>query len=274
MMNAKITNFIKTSKGFLGKHSPEILTGIGITGMITSTVLAVKATPKAIILIENEKERQNKELMTEAIANEWENCRYVDKLKPFEVIKVAWKPYIPAVTLSVISISCLVGASAVNYKRNAALATAYAISEKALLTYRDKVIETIGEKKDKEIRGKIAQDEINNKPVTNSQVIITSKGNTLCMDSISGRYFKSDMDTIQKKVNELNRQMLHQNYISLDEFYYEIGLEPIKNASSLGWNLDDGLIDVDFSACLTDDGQPCLYVDYTVSPRYEFDKLI
>ena len=274
MMDTKLTKFIKTTKGYLGKHSPEILTGIGIAGMVTSTVLAVKATPKAIILIEDEKERQNKELMTEAIANEWENCKYVDKLKPLEVIKVAWKPYVPAVALSVASITCLIGASAVNYKRNAALATAYAISEKALTTYRDKVIETIGEKKEKEIRGKIAQDEVNNKPVSNSQVIITSKGNTLCMDSISGRYFKSDIDIIQKKVNELNRQMLHQNYISLDEFYYEIGLEPTKNASRLGWNLDDGLIELDFSACLTDDGQPCVYVDYTVSPKYEFDKLM
>lgn len=267
MMDTKLTKFIKTSKRFLGKHSPEILTGIGITGMVTSTLLAVKATPKALKLLDEERKIRYPEVH----GDEYDQNGYISTL---DVIKIAWKPYIPAVALSIASISCIIGASAVNYKRNAALATAYAISEKALTTYKDKVIETIGEKKEKEIRGKIAQEEIINKPVSNSQVIITSKGNTLCMDSISGRYFKSDIDIIQKKVNYLNRRMLHENYISLDEFYYEIGLEPTKNASSLGWNLDKGLIELDFSACLTDDGQPCVYVDYAVSPKYEFDKLM
>jgi hypothetical protein len=256
-MNSKFTNFIKTTKGFIGKHSPEILTGIGIAGMVTTTVLAVKATPKALRLIEEKKLELN-----------------VADLTIKDTIKAAWKPYIPATLLCTTSISCLIGASAVNYKRNAALATAYAISERTLLRYRDKVIDTLGDKKEKEIREKVAQDEVTNKPVSNSQIIVTSKGHTLCMDSISGRYFESDIDIIQKKVNYLNRRMLHENYISLDEFYYELGLEPTKNASNLGWNLDQGLIELDFSACLTDDGRPCVYVDYAVSPRYEFDKLM
>ena len=36
------------------KHSPEILTGIGIAGMVTTTVMAVRATPKALDLLEKE----------------------------------------------------------------------------------------------------------------------------------------------------------------------------------------------------------------------------
>ena len=259
-MNPKLTNFIETTKGLMKKHSPEILTGIGITGMITTTVLAVKATPKALILLDEKRDELGR--------------AYDERLTIKEIVQTAWKPYIPAVTLGVASITCIIGASTVNYKRNAALATAYAISEKTLVRYRDKVIETIGENKEKEIKAKVAQDEVKNKPVSNSQVIITSKGETLCKDSISGRYFKSDIETIKKVVNELNRQMTYQQYVSLEEFYNELGLEPIKNASYLGWNLDDGLIEVDFTACLTDDDQPCIYVDYTVAPRYEFDKLM
>lgn len=257
-MNAKITNFIKTTKGYLHKHSPEILTGIGVAGMITSTVLAVKATPKALQLIED--------------AKGYGEIR-CDKLPIKSVIKVAWKPYIPAIVTGAASVSCIIGASAVNAKRNAALATAYTLSERALLTYRDKVVETIGEKKEKEIKEKIAQDEVNKKPVSNAQVIVTSKGNTLCMDYISGRYFRSDLDTIRKVVNELNREMTYQNYISLSEFYNKIGLDPTKNSDRLGWNLDDGLIDLDFSTCLTDDDEPCVVIDYSISPKYEFDRL-
>lgn len=255
-MNTKITNFVKTTKVFLGKHSPEILTGIGVTGMIGSTILAVKATPKALVLLE------------EAA------CEKEDVLTPIETIKVTWKLYLPAVITGIASASCIIGASAVNSKRNAALATAYTISEKALVTYRDKVIETIGEKKEKEVREKIAQDEVNKKPVSNSSIIMTSKGNTLCMDYISGRYFRSDLDTIRKVVNELNREMTYQNYISLDEFYSRLGLEPIKNSSRLGWNLDNGLIELEFSTCLTDEDEPCVVIDHIVSPKYDFDKMV
>lgn len=249
-----LTNVINTTKGFLAKHSPEILTGIGVTGMITSTVLAVKATPKALYLLEEAEDIKG------------------GRLTPVETVKAAWKPYIPSAIIGLASVSCIIGASAVNTKRNAALATAYAISEKTLLTYRDKVVETIGEKKEKEIKEKIAQDEVDKKPASSSQVFITPKGNTLCMDSISGRYFKSDIDTIKKAVNELNRVMTYENYISLNEFYHKIGLEPIKNSDRLGWKLEDGLIELDFSTCLSENDEPCVVVDYS-APKYDFDKL-
>lgn len=261
-MNTKFTNIIRKTKKILGKHSPEILTGIGITGMITTTILAVKATPKALQLIEDKKEELGYP----------RDC--VERLTVIDTMKVAWKPYIPAAITCVASTACLIGASAVNHKRNAALATAYAISERTLVRYRDKVIDTIGEKKEKEIRGKIAQDEVDKKNVSSSQVIITAGGNTLCMDSISGRTFRSSMDKIQKVVNELNRRMTYENYISLDEFYSEIGLDSTKNSSYLGWNLDDGLIEVKYDSCLAENGEPCLYIDYMVAPRYEFDKLM
>jgi len=260
-MNTKITNFIKTTKGFLNKHNPEILTGIGVAGMITSTVLAVKATPKALALLEGAKEdkyAQTGELTLTAV----------------ETVKAAWRPYIPAVVTGVLSASCIIGASTINSKRNAALATAYAISEKTLLRYRDKVVETIGEKKEKEIKEKIAQDDVNAKPVSSSQVILTSKGNTLFMDSISGRYFRSDMDTIVKAINKLNREIVTQNYSSLSEFYNWINLDAIKSSDRLGWNIDDGEIDISRTACITDNDEACIVIDFTVPPKYDFDMFL
>ena len=256
-MNSKIKNGIKIAKGFLSKHSPEILTGIGVASLIGSTVLAVGATPKALGLIEGKKEELK-----------------VDELTIKETIKAAWKPYIPAVLTGVAGVTCIVGASAVNAKRNAALAAAYSISERAFTKYREKVIETIGEKKHREIKEKIAQDDIDNKPVNKSQIYITSKGNTLCRDSISGRDFRSDIDTIRGIINELNREMTYNQYVSLDEFYNKLGLEPIKNSNRLGWNLDDGLLELDLSTCLTQDNEPCVVIDISIPPRYDFDKLI
>ena len=257
-MNSKINNFIKNTKCFLGKHSPEILTGIGIAGMVTSTVLAVKSTPKALVLLE------------EARTNE--DGTLEDKLTIVETVKVAWKPYIPAIAVGIASISCIIGASRVNYKRNAALATAYALSERTLVNYRDKVIETLGEKKEKEVRDKISQDEIDKKPISSSQVIITPKGNTLFMDSITGRYFRSDLDSIKKAVIELNMEISHQNYISLNEFYSNIGLDRISNGDNLGWNIDNGYVEIDYSTCLADNDEPCIVIDYISQPKYDFDK--
>ena len=47
MDKTNVTKYFKMVKRFVSKRSPEILTGIGIASMVTTTVLAVKATPKA-----------------------------------------------------------------------------------------------------------------------------------------------------------------------------------------------------------------------------------
>lgn len=256
-MNAKIENAIKSTKNFMCKHSPEILTGIGLAGMITSTVLAVKATPKALILIDNYKKKNN-----------------IDTLTFIETTKVAWKPYIPAGATGLASAMCIIGAARVNSKRNAALTAAYAISERTLLRYRDKVIETIGENKEKKIMDKISQEDVENNPVSKSQVIITPKGNTLCRDAYSGRYFRSDIDQIRKIVNELNRTMTYDNYISLGEYYDKIGLDHIQNDSRIGWNIDHGLIDLDISACLAENDEPCIVINFVNPPKVDFDRFL
>lgn len=257
-MNKETANkFFKNLKYATSKHTPEILIGVGIVGMATTTVLAVKATPKALQLIEAKKQKESK-----------------DELTAIETVKTAWKPYIPAVITGTMSIACLVGASSVSARRNAALYSAYKLSETALSEYKQKVVEEIGEKKEQIIEDKIAQDKVEKDPVTKSEVIITEKGNTLCYDTISGRYFKSDIERIKRTVNELNRRMINEMYVSLSEFYIELGLETTRLSDDLGWNLDDGLIDVDFSSQIADDGTPCIVVDYRIAPRYDFCKLM
>lgn len=256
-MNQKIYNFFNDSKKFLGKHSPEILTGIGIVGMGYSVISAVRATPKAMMLVEDKKNELN-----------------VNHLTPKETFIAVWKPYLPSALSFAASSACIIGASAVNYKRNAALGAAYALSERTLIRYRDKVIDTLGERKEREIRDKIAQDDVNNDQPSPKQIIVTAKGNTLCKDMISGRYFKSDIETIKQTINKLNRRLTYDHYISLNEFYGELGLDDIKNGDLMGWNLDNGLIEPTFNACITEDDEPCIVFDVDISPKYDFDKLI
>lgn len=257
MHKPNLSKICKNMKSATVKHSPEILTGVGIAGMVTTTVMAVRATPKAIRLLDDEKKRQN-----------------VDKLEPADVVKTAWKCYIPAAVTGTVSVVCLIGASSVNARRNAALTAAYTLSESTLRDYQKKVIETIGEKKEQTVRDAVAKERLEKNPVENKEVIITAKGETLCFDVVSGRYFKSDIDKLKKAENELNRQMRDEMYISLNEFYYEIGLEPVKLGEDLGWNIDDGYIDLHFSSQLATDGTPCLVIDYGYGPRYDFRRLM
>lgn len=253
MEKFSLSKVVKNVKAAATKHSPEILTGVGIAGMVTTTVMAVKATPKALILIEEKKKEEGLESLT-----------------PIETIKASWQCYIPSTIVGTVSMFCLIGASSANLRRNAALATAYTLSESALKDYQEKVVETIGNKKEQTVRDSIAKDKLDKNPVTTREVIITEKGNTLCYDVISGRYFKSDIDKLKKAINELNRNMLDDMFISLNDFYYEIGLSNTKLGDDLGWNVSEGLIDLKFSSQLTDDGTPCVVMDYSISPKYDY----
>lgn len=216
-MKKEIAKSFLSLKTAIKKHSPEILTGIGIAGMITTTVMAVRATPKALILIEERKEEIGAE-----------------KLEAMDMVKTTWACYIPAAITGTLSVACLIGASSVNARRNAALATAYTLSESALKDYQGKVIEMFGEKKNEAVKDAVAKDKVEKNPVVTREVIITEKGNTLCYDAISGRYFKSDIEKIKKAECELNRQMLDDMYVSLNDFYYEIGLDSVKLGDDLG----------------------------------------
>lgn len=256
-MKKEIAKSFLSLKTAIKKHSPEILTGIGIAGMITTTVMAVRATPKALILIEERKEEIGAE-----------------KLEAMDMVKTTWACYIPAAITGTLSVACLIGASSVNARRNAALATAYTLSESALKDYQGKVIEMFGEKKNEAVKDAVAKDKVEKNPVVTREVIITEKGNTLCYDAISGRYFKSDIEKIKKAECELNRQMLDDMYVSLNDFYYEIGLDSVKLGDELGWNVDSGYIDLSFSSQLASDGTPCLVIDYSAAPRYDYRNLL
>lgn len=263
MSKINLSNIVKSAKIIGKKHSPEILTGLGIAGMVSTTIMAVGATPKALMLIEEEKRRQKEETQ-----------EAVTKLPVKDIVKTTWKCYTPAAATLAISIFCIIGASSVNARRNAALATAYSLSESAIKEYREKVIETIGEKKEKTVRDAVAKDQVEKNPVSNNKVIITGKGKTLCYEAFAGRYFESDIDKIKQGLNEANKELISQSYLSLNDLYYFLGIDSSELGYFVGWNLDWGLIDIDFSSQLSEDGEPCLVIDYPRRPMYDFDKML
>lgn len=263
---------IKKIQKVLTKRSPEILTGIGIAGMITTTVLAVKATPKALLLIDAMKDKKAVELDIDLPVRDSDADKV--KLTTAETIKAAWKPYIPAAVTGVCSVACIIGANSVHLRRNAALATAYQLSTTAFNEYKEKVVETIGEKKEKVVRQNIAKDKVENNPVSKTEVFVTGNGTSLFYDLLSGRYFESDMNKVEKAVNNLNWSMNNGNepYISLTQLYDELGLSHTGVSDNIGWKVEDGNIELAVSAQVADDGRPCLVMDFLRAPEYGYDR--
>ena len=253
MTKPNVSKFIKDVKVTMVKHSPGILTGLGIAGMVSTTVLAVKATPKAIRLIEEAQDEKG------------------DVLSPTEKVKATWKCYIPAAVTGTASVACLIGGCSVSAKRNAALATAYKLSETALTEYRDKVVETIGEKKEQTVRDKVAQEQIKKHPINSNEVVNTGKGTTLCFDPLSSRYFKSNIELIRKAENVINKKILHEvcGSASLNDFYDEIGLARTDLGDTMGWD-SDNMIELDFSYAPAEDESPCLVVGHYNPPKYGY----
>ena len=154
MKKKAIVKSLEVAKTALKKYSPQILTGIGIAGMIATTITAVKATPKALQLIDEREIQENKRLSTT------------------EVIKTTWKCYVPAAVTGTLSVACLIGASSVSLKRHAALATAYTLSETALKEYQEKTIEVVGERKAQDIQDAVAKKQLEKSPLWGREVLV------------------------------------------------------------------------------------------------------
>lgn len=239
------------------KHSPELLTACGITGMISGTVMAIKSTPKALKLIEERKEAEKDK----------------NKLPSLEIVKVTWRCYIPAIVTDLTSIACLVCAQSINNKRHAALTAAYALSETAFKEYKNKVVDVLGERKEQSIRDAIDKDRVNRNPPPENSSLIPGSGTVLCFDTLSSRYFwVKDVEDVKKAVNECDLSMLHETTMSLNEFYDYLDLPHTDLGDLVGWGMADGFIDVGYSSQIAENGHPCLVISHKNLPRADYQE--
>ena len=248
-MANKFTNAVLP---FLSKHEPEILTGLGLSGMIFSTIYTAKATIKAVDAI-NKKEIEEGRKLTKK-----------------EVFKTVWKYYIPSLLSTIGSSACIIGSTCISNKRSAALAAAYTISETALQEYQNKTLELVGEKKEKDIHEAVSKDVVE-KTYTGTNIILTGDGDSLFYEPLSGRYFKSNWNKILKAANELNANALNDfdGTITLTQWYSELGLDKTDISDEMGWSLErgvKGLISISIDSSLTPDDMPCGAIYYVTRP--------
>ena len=245
-----ITKVLRTAERFVIQNSPAILSALGVAGTLATGYFATKATIQAVEKVRAE----NNPDMTKA-----------------EVVALVWQDYIPAVGAAAFTITTIIGAHHVNTRRAAAIATAYSLSERAYTEYRKNVQDHVGEKEEQRIVDKIAQDQVDRRPVSQSGPIIITDGDVLFHDRLIGRYFKSSMEKLHRAVNHINWVILHRDYASLSDFYSELGLPTTDFSDRVGWTTDQ-LLELDISAVLTEDEKPCIAIGFNHRPINGYDE--
>lgn len=249
-----MTNPFKYIKPFVVKHEPEILMGMGISGLIFSTVWAVRATFKA----------------SDAI-REYKEAKQIEKITAKEAIKLTWKYYWPVAASTIISIPCIIAGNRVSNKRYAALATAYTVTEAALQEYQEATREVVGDKKAKQIQETADAKAVEKTYQGTNQIIMTGNGESLFYEPISGRYFKSSWNDISKAANELNADAISNmtGQITINDWFARLGLEDTDIGDDIGWELNNdprNLINIEISSHITKDNIPVGSISYRNRP--------
>lgn len=256
---------------YVSKNSPTILTGCAVAGVFVVAGLTAKAMKPALehikeakkahrdrIVIQNGDTRENYELTDAEIESV--------PLKTTEVIGAVWKDFIPTGIALAGTTACIIGAHSISAKRTAAMAALYTMSEQALKDYKAKTEEIVGKGKAEKIRDAVAEEQLKQHPVDAQGVIDTGTGNTLMFDPLTSRYFRGDIETIRRIVNDLDAQCVAgMESVSQNEYYYAIGLDGIATGDEAGWSLDNR-IELRLTSGLTSNAQPCLVLGFVNNP--------
>jgi hypothetical protein len=190
-------------------------------------------------------------------------------LEAKHIVQTYWREYVPAAIALSATVASIITANSIGSRRAAAIAAAFKLSEKMTEEYRQKVVATLGGKNEEKMRGELAKEKMERTP--GRDMIVVSGTETLFFDEYSGRYFKNDIESVRKAVNEINHKVNNYFCASLSEFYEKIGLENTAISDEIGWN-SDGLLDVIFSATLVGDSQAAISIAYNKTPIAGYDR--
>lgn len=233
----------------LKKYSPQILTGVGIAGLVTSTVMACKATTKlddVLDQMDRRKDVLNKLRETETTEEDHKQHTTdnvaIHAKAALDIVKL----YGPSFTLGLASIGCIIGAHGIMQKRNAALAIAYNAMEKSFTEYRKRVEEELGADQERDIRFNLSEEEVKDEE-TGKNKIVTDVGQghspySRIFDELNDNWQKTPghnaffINCVQQNVNDLLRARGH---VWLNEVYERLGFPHTEVGAVVGWVYDD-----------------------------------
>lgn len=235
------------ANSFVKSHGHELLAAIGVSSFVTAIVLAAKAAPvaqKDICKAEEEKG---------------------EPLTKMEAIKVAGKHYIPAIVAATCGTACVISSTVLENRKVAAVATICQLTEDNLHDLKTHVVESIGEKKAANIVEETAAKKISDKPAPDEESIPMKYGESLFYDPWHGKYFGCTRDRVEKAVNAVNLRLTGCDFVSLNEFYDELGIPNTNFGNYSGWTSRLGEnLRMTYGYGPVPDGRSCAVLDYTV----------
>lgn len=251
---------------YLKRSSPTILTCLGAVGVVATTVMAVRATPKALELIRRDSR----------INHDGDPYAYTKA----EAIQSAWKCYIPSALIGTSTILCIFGANILSRRQQAALVSAYTLVNDVYREYCGKVKELYGEETHQKIVDSIVKDNCKDVYISSSGICGSisldfdehdPEDNRLFYDVFSNRYFESSVIRVIEAEYHLNRNWGLGAGICLNDFYNLLGLDSIDGGDELGWFYEDGISWIDFNHHKTvlEDGLEVYVIEFAFTPRLE-----
>lgn len=246
------------------ENSPAILTAIGVTGTLTTAYLAAKGAIKASEALKEAEEAKLAEFVesNEEVAEDLSNLP--QSLTTQEKFEATWEHFVPAAMSAAMTVAAIICSNRISDRRTAALASAYSVVKESYGEYQKKTTEKVGPKKAQEIKEEVAEEMIRRHPIRTTEIVAPVSGQVLFYDRWSGRYFYNDVETIRGAVNDFNQQLLHDMYLSLNEFWDKINLPSTTCGEHLGWTSDD-LLETDIT-WVTIEGERVAFVDFKTLP--------
>lgn len=238
------------------QHGHELLAAFGISGFIGAIILAAKASPAAQKDICRAAEEKGSELTT------------------METIKVAGKHYIPPAVSAAGATACIIGATVVENKKFAAVATLCQITEDNLRDLKTHMVEAIGEKKATDLIEETTAKKVSDISVEEHPVVTTKYGESVFYDPWSGKFFGSTKDRVDKAVNAVNLRLTGVDFVSLNEFYDELDVPNTQLGNYVGWTSKLGEnLNMTYGYGPTRDGRSCTVMDFNVYLEEAYRKM-
>ena len=260
----KVTDVISGAKrslikaGFkVKKHSPEILVVVGVAGVVTSTVMACKATTKAGDILEEHKNQMN--AIDQVVKMDRNDYTEEDHKKDTTIVYTQTaikfvKLYSPSIMIGVLSLGCIIYSHNILTKRNAALAAAYATVDRGFKEYRGRVVERFGKELDQELRYNIKAQEFEKTDVDKkgNEKVVKETVNVADPNLYSdyARFFDDGCNGWSKDPEQnltflkcqqayANEKLKAKGYLFLNDVYKMLGIPATKAGQIVGWIYDE-----------------------------------
>lgn len=219
---------LNTVRIFAKENDSSIIAGMAIAGVVTTAIFAGKASIKANYVLKDIKKDDP------AKYNSMDNKEKLKEVAPI---------FIPAIISGLATIACIYTSHSIDARRQVALMSAYSLSEHAMKSMEEK----LSEKKVKQVKEAIFEDEVKTNPPKQETIVETGKGKTKFRDGIFGGDFYSDIEHVKSVFNKYNKMLNDGDIVYANDLRWDLGLPQTDIAGIMGWDcgqLDEMLTSV------------------------------